>query len=108
MDKNRQQMEAVARRLWGNEWRRPLARAVAPYRPEGNGKALPESTLYTWLAGERPVPGWVVDALPDVAKDRAIEHASAGRAARDLALALRGLTEEDLARAQGRAAARPA
>lgn len=56
--------------------------------------------MYAWTSGHRAVPQWVVDTSADVAKDRAIEHDLAGKAARSLALELRGLTATDLAMAR--------
>lgn len=49
----------------------------------------------------------MVDALADVAKDRAIEHDLAGKAARSLALELRGSTAAYLAMARRELVAGP-
>lgn len=91
-------LERVSRTLFGKDWRRPLAKALAPYRPDlhRRGQPLPESSLYAWLDGGRAIPAWVMDALPHLARDRAAELWTAGRLARALSLELAGLSEADL------------
>lgn len=104
-----EKVERVARLLYGMDWRRPLARALAPYRPDvqRRGLPLPESTLYSWLDGGRPIPAWVVAALPLIARDRSADLWAAGKLARALSLELAGLSQADLQAARRELTATP-
>jgi hypothetical protein len=57
--------------LFGDEWEEPAARALAPHAPQGS---LPPDAVRRWADGDRPVPGWVLDALPVLVADAAAER----------------------------------
>lgn len=104
MNAARHQLERVGIALFGSEWKRAMAAALGPYRPRAPGR-VQDSLIYGWASGGVPVPGWVIDALPMVARDRAAELNRMGIAARDLALELAGYTQDDLLVEQVRLAA---
>ena len=56
---------------FGEDWQRPMARALAPHSPIGT---LSDRHVRRWVAGDRPVPAWVPAALPAVLEEQADEH----------------------------------
>ena len=50
----------AGRLLLGDEWQRPLARALE----------IDDRLVRRWVAGERPIPDWVWPALGMLARER--------------------------------------
>ncbi|PZP48545.1 MAG: hypothetical protein DI601_00210 [Azospirillum brasilense] len=89
-------LAAISEALFGANWRRPLAQALAPYRPRRPGRPVDDSSLYAWSSGSVPTPRWVLEALPHVAADVAHEHRRRARAAFQVSLAAAGVSEEEV------------
>ena len=56
--------------LFGAEWQRALARNLGGYHPDGSRESIDDRLVRRWVAGERPVPNWVVPALMRIAEPR--------------------------------------
>ncbi|CAH2606054.1 conserved protein of unknown function (plasmid) [Rhodovastum atsumiense] len=54
----------VGEALHGAEWQRAIARDLGPLHPAGPRPQIDDRLVRRWLAGERPVPAWIGDALP--------------------------------------------
>lgn len=89
-------MPRIAEALFGPAWRRPLAQALAPYRPRRPGRPVDDSSLYAWTSGAVPTPKWVLEALPHVAADVAHEHRRKARVAFGISLAAAGVSAEEV------------
>lgn len=55
--------------LMGEDWQRPLARALGPHHPGGARSTIDDRLVRRWASGERPVPEWVRSALVGIAAD---------------------------------------
>lgn len=76
-------LELAARLLLGPEFKRPLARLLGPYHPDGPRESLDPRLVFWWLApprigGERnpacrPIPGRVAPVLGKLLAERAEE-----------------------------------
>ncbi|GEP08845.1 hypothetical protein [Methylobacterium gnaphalii] len=72
----------AGRALAGDEWRRPLARALGPLHPDGPREELDQRLVSRWSLGQREIPGWVRPALVGLLWRRARDlHAEADEAA---------------------------
>ncbi|MCY1645006.1 hypothetical protein [Methylorubrum sp. SL192] len=62
-------VQAVGERVYGGSWQTPLADALSA----ATGRSLGRARVAQWMLadGAKPVPGWVVDALPSIARDGA-------------------------------------
>lgn len=62
-------VEAVGLRAFGGSWQTPLAEALSA----ATGRALGRSRVAQWMLSTdpKPVPAWVLDALPAIARDGA-------------------------------------
>lgn len=61
--RRRELIAAFAERLYGNEWRHALARALGPFHPDGQRESIDPRLVGRWASGERPIPAWVLPAL---------------------------------------------
>lgn len=59
-------LETAGRAAFGEEWQRALARSLGPHHPDGPRSTVDNRLVRRWAAGERPIPGWVWEALPAV------------------------------------------
>lgn len=89
-------LAAISEALFGESWRRPLAQALAPYRPRRPGRPVDDSSLYAWTSGSTPTPTWVLEALPHVAADVAHLRRQQARAAFAVSLAAAGVSEQEV------------
>lgn len=62
-------VQAVGERVYGGSWQTPLAEALST----ATGRPLGRARVAQWVLadGAKPVPSWVVDALPGIARDGA-------------------------------------
>ena len=73
----------AGRALAGDEWRRPLARALGPLHPDGPREELDQRLVSRWSLGQREIPAWVRPALVKILWRRSLDlHAEADEAAR--------------------------
>lgn len=64
-------LEQVGMSLFGDNWQRNLARALAPHRKDGgNAATLDDSLVRKWKRGERTIPEWVGPALQTLLRER--------------------------------------
>lgn len=91
---------SVATLLYGDDWQRPLARGLGPHHPDGPRATIDDRLVRRWASGDRPVPGWVGEALVALLEEEASAHAAHAQACRDrarrLRLALTPAEEPDL------------
>lgn len=94
-----EQLKAVGLALYGEDWKKPMARALGPLHPKGARPAIDVRLVHHWIDGtpNRQIPAWVPGALAELL------HLDAGRrradAARLDALARRMFTAPELIRA---------
>lgn len=62
----------IARLLYGDDWQRPLARGLGPFHPHGARESIDDRLVRRWVAGERPVAGWVSMVMLDLMEKRAL------------------------------------
>jgi hypothetical protein len=68
------QLATAARLLLGrSDWQRPLARVLR--RPGAERAGIDDRLVRRWATGTRPVPGWVGDAIRELATERRSELA---------------------------------
>ena len=62
-------VQAVGERVYGGSWQTPLADALSA----ATGRPLGRARVAQWVLadGAKPVPAWVLDALPAIARDGA-------------------------------------
>lgn len=84
------ELELAGRFLLGNEWKRPLAKLLGPYHPDGHRDSLDPRLPFRWASGGRPIPRWVEIVLGLMLERRVVQLQSMARDAERLA--------EDLAR----------
>lgn len=62
-------VQAIGERVYGGSWQTPLADALSA----ATGRPLGRARVAQWMLadGAKPVPAWVVDALPGIARDGA-------------------------------------
>lgn len=63
---DRDLLDAAGRAAFGKEWQRAMARALGPHHPDGARSSIDDRLVRRWASGERPIPGWVWEALPAV------------------------------------------
>lgn len=56
-------LERAGRALAGDDWRRPLARALGPLHPDGAREEIEQRLMSRWALGQREIPPWVRTAL---------------------------------------------
>ncbi|MBI1689552.1 hypothetical protein [Methylorubrum sp. DB1722] len=76
-------LELAARLLLGNEFKRPLARLLGPYHPDGARESIDPRLVFRWLAPPRigsernpawrPIPAWVAPVLGKLLAEQAEE-----------------------------------
>jgi hypothetical protein len=64
---------STSAKLFGEAWQSTLARGLGAFHPRGRRRSIDRRLVRRWIAGERPVPEWVVPALARIAKSRATE-----------------------------------
>lgn len=80
---NPELLARAGRALAGDDWRRPLARALGPLHPDGPREELDQRLVSRWALGQREIPAWVRPALVGLLWQRARAlHAEADEAAR--------------------------
>ena len=57
--------------IFGQEWQRPMSRALGPLHPDGPRESIDERLVRRWASGDREIPGWVPAAIVRVAGERA-------------------------------------
>jgi hypothetical protein len=97
---DRHSLEEAGRLLLGNEWKRPLARLLGPYHPDGPRETLDPRLPFRWAvdpsedpktgARGRPIPEWVGPVLSRLLAERADVLAADADRARALSDRLRG------------------
>ncbi|ACS43951.1 hypothetical protein [Methylorubrum extorquens] len=62
-------VQAVGERVYGGSWQTPLADALSA----ATGRPLGRARVAQWMLadGAKPVPAWVLDALPAIAREGA-------------------------------------
>lgn len=62
-------VQAVGERVYGGSWQTPIAEALSA----ATGRPLGRARVAQWVLadGAKPVPAWVLDALPGIAQDGA-------------------------------------
>ncbi len=60
----------VGQLLYGDEWRRQLARGLGPLHPDGARDSIDHRLPARWAAGTRPIPAWVGPALKRLLAER--------------------------------------
>ncbi|RUP21456.1 hypothetical protein [Methylobacterium sp.] len=80
----------AGRALAGDDWRRPLARALGPLHPDGPREEIEQPLMSRWALGQREIPDWVRPALVGLLWQRAqdLHHAADEAAAAADALTL--------------------
>lgn len=93
---DRHTLEQAARLLLGAEWKRPLAKLLGAYHPNGPVASIdprlpfrwmmepPEDTTAKWNG--RPIPPWVWPVLSELLHERALDLAAQSRDAQRLHL----------------------
>lgn len=61
-----EQLTTVGEAIHGAEWQRRIAADLGAHHPRGARDKLDDRLVRRWVAGDRPVPAWVGDALPRV------------------------------------------
>lgn len=62
-------LKTAGEALFGVEWYRALARALGPLHPRGARESINDRLVHRWAKGERPVPAWVPEVLPQIAQE---------------------------------------
>lgn len=76
-------LERAGRALAGDEWRRPVARALGPLHSAAPREELDQRLVSRWSLGQRPIPDWVRPALVRLLWRRSLDlHGEADEAAR--------------------------
>ena len=57
--------------IFGQEWQRPMSRALGPLHPDGPRESIDERLVRRWASGDREIPVWVSAAIVRVAGERA-------------------------------------
>ncbi|MBE7197154.1 MAG: hypothetical protein INR70_05040 [Parafilimonas terrae] len=60
----------VGQFLYGDEWRRRLARDLGPLHPAGARDSIDHRLPARWAAGQKPIPAWVGPALKRLLAER--------------------------------------
>lgn len=60
----------VGQLLYGDEWRRQLARDLGPLHPAGARESIDHRLPARWAAGNKPIPAWVGPALKRLLAER--------------------------------------
>lgn len=79
----------LARTIYGEDWQRPLARALGPLHPDGARDAIDDRLVRRWAAGERPIPEWVGPALVHILERQAFLYVKRASLLRERAGELR-------------------
>lgn len=66
-------LAAAATLLFGDQWQRPLARALGPHFPGGARESIDDRLVRRWASGDREIPEWVFAALTSIGKERIAE-----------------------------------
>lgn len=69
-DRRRDLLLEVGTCLFGEEWQRPLSRAVARFRIVGEGPLDPR-LIRRWVAGDLSVPPWMIPILLAMVREQA-------------------------------------
>jgi hypothetical protein len=80
----KEQLEAAGRLLLGEEWKRPLAKLLGPYHPQGARESMDPRLPFRWASGERPIPAWVDVVIEMMLERRAQRYERAAVEARAL------------------------
>ncbi|WP_291821166.1 hypothetical protein [Bosea sp. (in: a-proteobacteria)] len=79
-----EQLEAAGKLLLGEEWKRPLAKLLGPYHPQGARESMDPRLPFRWASGERPIPSWVDVVIEMMLERRAQRFVAAAMEARAL------------------------
>lgn len=70
MSADRDFLAEVGEALYGDEWRRAMARELGPHHPRGARATIDPGLVTRWASGDRPVPAWVRPALGEIIERR--------------------------------------
>lgn len=70
MSITRENLILLAQDLYGDRWRRKLARALGPLHPQGARETIDPRLPARWATGERDIPDWVGPAIKGLALAR--------------------------------------
>jgi hypothetical protein len=60
--------------LYGPRWQLPIGRALGRHHPKGRRDTIDPRLVRRWYSEERPIPGWVVNALLKLLQEEAKKH----------------------------------
>lgn len=97
---SRETLRLAGELLIGPEWKRPLAKLLGPYHPQGARETLDPRLPFRWAAEpstdpgnkdqSRPVPDWVGPVLARLLDERTDDLARDAQRARALSTLLKG------------------
>ncbi|MFC6743514.1 hypothetical protein [Methylobacterium tardum] len=97
-------LEMAGRLLLGPEWKRPLAKLLGPFHPDGPRETIDPRLPFRWTMeptpgsskpfNGRPIPGWVWPVLSELLHQRALDLAADARDAQRLHLEIGGLVRD--------------
>lgn len=93
---DRKTLEQAARLLLGDEWKRPLAKLLGAYHPNGPRESIDPRLPFRWTMeppedstakfNGRPIPPWIWPVLSELLHERALDLAAQSRDAQRLHL----------------------